>query len=269
MSLSTPQLTPPVTGRPVTPSGGCPELHRKPRTSTPAWTDSFSLPTDPAPDALFDTLIAEGDVILDVLDQRAQDMPDKVYLHYGEDGIRLSYAEFKRRTDRLAAGLVALGLQPGQPVSVLTRNSLVSVLAMFAIWRAGGVFAPVNFNFKGDLLRYQLNDTQPFALITDPSFAHILADIATDLTLKQVVMHQSRPGDHDHNPEETIAPVQGLFAITPLSTLERCDDATPVIPRPPCHTVPRGDATQGLCQSPRPSHSPRGALCRQESIIGI
>lgn len=189
------------------------------------------------PDALFDTLVAEGDVILDVLDQRAQDMPDKVYLHYGEDGIRLSYAEFKRRTDRLAAGLVALGLQPGQPVSVLTRNSLVSVLAMFAIWRAGGVFAPVNFNFKGDLLKYQLNDTQPFALITDPSFAPILADIAADLTLKQVVMHQPRPGEHDHNPEETMAPVRGLFAITPLSTLEQCGDPTPVIPRTPFDTA--------------------------------
>ena len=61
MSLSTPQLTPPVTGRPVTPSGGCPELHRKPRTSTPAWTDSFSLPTDPAPDALFDTIVSAYD----------------------------------------------------------------------------------------------------------------------------------------------------------------------------------------------------------------
>lgn len=118
------------------------------------------------PDALFDTLVAEGDVILDVLDQRAQDVPDKVYLHYGEDGIRLSYAEFKRRTDRLAAGLVALGLQPGQPVSVLTRNSLVSVLAMFAIWRAGGVFAPVNFNFKGDLLKYLARMQDPHSSST-------------------------------------------------------------------------------------------------------
>jgi len=105
------------------------------------------------PDALFDTLIPEGDVILDVLDQRAQDMPDKVYLHYGEDGVRLSYAEFKRRTDRLAAGLVALGLQPGQPVSVLTRNS--PDIPLFSSDMPGAERVPLNQIFVVDIADYE------------------------------------------------------------------------------------------------------------------
>ena len=183
-----------------------------------------------SPQQLFEQMLSQGDVVLDLLDQRAQDMPDKTYLHYGEDNIRVSFADLKAQTDRMAAGLVELGLQPGQAVSVLTRNSLVSVLAMYAIWRAGGVFAPVNFNFKGELLRYQLNDTEPFALITDPSFAEALAEIAADLTLRRLIVHEPAPGDHD----DTGASAQALasqFSITTMAALKHCTAVLPVIPR--------------------------------------
>ena len=69
------------------------------------------------PQAVFDQMIAEGDMVLDKLDDCALRCPDKVYLHYGEDGIRMSFAEVKHASDRIAAGLVAMGLQIGQPVS--------------------------------------------------------------------------------------------------------------------------------------------------------
>ena len=189
-----------------------------------------------SPQALFDNMVSQGDVVLDLLDQRARDMPDKTYIHYGEDQIRMSFAELKAITDRMAAGLVAMGLQPGQSVSVLTRNSLVSVLAMYSIWRAGGVFAPVNFNFKGDLLRYQLNDTDPFALITDPSFAPVLMEVASELRLRQLIVHQPRPGDHDHTSDDLSA-FSPHFNVTPLQDLKACQTPAPSIPRSPFDTA--------------------------------
>lgn len=189
-----------------------------------------------SPQELFDNMVSQGDVVLDLLDQRARDMPDKTYIHYGEDQIRISFAELKATTDRMAAGLVAMGLQPGQSVSVLTRNSLVSVLAMYSIWRAGGVFAPVNFNFKGDLLRYQLNDTDPFALITDPSFAPVLMEVAPELQLRQLIVHQPRPGDHDHT-GQSIEALSQYFGITDLQDLKDCDAPTPHLARGPFDTA--------------------------------
>ena len=109
------------------------------------------------PEETFAKMVAEGDSVLDRLDHCARTLPDKVFIHYGEDGVELTFAEFKQRTDRIAAGLAAMGVTEGVPVSVLTRNSLLSALAMFAIWRSGGIFAPVNFNFRGQLLSYQLD----------------------------------------------------------------------------------------------------------------
>lgn len=189
-----------------------------------------------SPQELFDDMVSDGDVVLDLLDKRARDMPDKTYIHYGEDQVCLSFAELKATTDRMAAGLVAMGLQPGQSVSVLTRNSLVSVLAMYSIWRAGGVFAPVNFNFKGDLLRYQLNDTAPFALITDPSFGPILMEVASELEVRQLIVHEPSAGDHDYTGEGNEGLAQH-FSITTLQALKACQDPTPHIARSPFDTA--------------------------------
>jgi crotonobetaine/carnitine-CoA ligase len=46
------------------------------------------------PEQTFANLVAEGDVVLDKLDECARTVPDKVFIHYGEDGIQLTYAEF-------------------------------------------------------------------------------------------------------------------------------------------------------------------------------
>lgn len=184
------------------------------------------------PQALFDDMVAQGDIVLDKLDECALRMPDKVYIHYGEDNIQLTFAEFKRRTDRMAAGLVEMGVQPGQPVSVLTRNSLVSALAMYAIWRAGAVFAPVNFNFRGPLLQYQLNDTAPLALITDTSFAEILNEIAADLQVHRLIVHRPQASDHDYVATGN-APWDARFETTDLSQLQACTAPLPHLTRSP------------------------------------
>jgi len=184
------------------------------------------------PQALFDDMVAQGDIVLDKLDECALRMPDKVYIYYGEDNIQLTFSEFKRRTDRMAAGLIEMGIQPGQSVSVLTRNSLVSALAMYAIWRAGAVFAPVNFNFRGALLQYQLNDTAPFALITDPSFAEILNEISAEVQLQRLIVHQPQASDHDYVATEN-ATMASRFECTDLSRLQACSAPLPQLVRSP------------------------------------
>ncbi|MBI5256196.1 MAG: AMP-binding protein [Burkholderiales bacterium] len=182
------------------------------------------------PEDVFAQMVAEGDLVLDQLDRCAREHPHKTYLHYGEDGVRLSFAEVKALTDRAAAGLVALGLPPGEPVSVLTRNSLFAALAMFAIWRAGGVFAPVNFNYRGPLLSYQLNDTAPFALITDASCAASLNEVAPALGLSRLIVHSPRPGEHDHAATEAFDP---RFTVTDWATLAQHTGPVPQIARTP------------------------------------
>jgi crotonobetaine/carnitine-CoA ligase len=142
-------------------------------------------------DEHFEAFQAQGDMILDVLAARAASHADKRFIHDGERGQHLSYAEFDAATGRLAAALVSLGLPRNAPVCVLTQDSRQSALWMFAIWRAGGVYAPVNFNLRGELLSYQLNDTRPFALLSDADNLSVLQTLASDVRVPYLVLQHS------------------------------------------------------------------------------
>jgi len=54
-------------------------------------------------------------------------------------GRRMSYAELGERVDRLARGLTALGVLPGDAVALLLTNSPAHPIAFFAVMRIGGV----------------------------------------------------------------------------------------------------------------------------------
>ncbi len=53
--------------------------------------------------------------------------------------MQMSYAELQQRVDRLAAGLIAEGLKPGQAVGLLLPNTPYHPIAFFAVLRAGGI----------------------------------------------------------------------------------------------------------------------------------
>lgn len=121
---------------------------------------------NPTTDA-FEMMIADGDVCRDLFDQHVLRHPNKLFLFHGDSDTRLTFAQVRETTDIMAAGLHDLGVRKGDHVSVHSRDALTTALAMFAIWRCGAVFAPVNYNLRGDFLTYQIQDTAPKVLIAD------------------------------------------------------------------------------------------------------
>lgn len=65
----------------------------------------------------------------------AGSIPDRVAVVSGHE--RLTYRELAERTDRVAAGLMALGARPGERALFQTGNSLETVLAYFGCLKAG------------------------------------------------------------------------------------------------------------------------------------
>ena len=62
-----------------------------------------------------------GETIGAHLDRMASLSPDRPALIVRHQTIRWTYAEFKRTVDRVAAGLVALGLKPGESDAMRSR----------------------------------------------------------------------------------------------------------------------------------------------------
>jgi len=95
-------------------------------------------------------------LVNDFLQDSAKRFPDKVALVC--EGRRLTYAQIEEQANRVANGLLALGVQRGERVAVWLPNSIETVIAIFAILKAGGTFTVINPTTKPGKLAYVLNN---------------------------------------------------------------------------------------------------------------
>lgn len=99
-----------------------------------------------------------------LLAQGAARNPDKTSLGWVKRDRSLSYAEAAEVTDRVAAGLAALGVERGDQVGVFAHSGLDYLLAMFGAWRAGATAALVDLGRADELDRY-FGDCRPKVVI--------------------------------------------------------------------------------------------------------
>ncbi|WP_313707221.1 AMP-binding protein [Massilia sp.] len=84
--------------------------------------------------------------------------------------VRWTYREFDERVTRLAAGLLKLGLQPGDRVGIWSQNCAEWVLVQFATARAGLIMVNINPAYRRAELEYVLGKVGCAALILSPVF---------------------------------------------------------------------------------------------------
>ena len=82
----------------------------------------------------------------------------------------VSYAETADWARRLADGLAAVGVRPGDRVGMVMANYLEFVPLKFAISRAGAVAIPFNYLYRRDELGYVLAQSRCNVLITMTGF---------------------------------------------------------------------------------------------------
>jgi fatty-acyl-CoA synthase len=111
--------------------------------------------------------------------------------------VRWTYAELDERVTRLAAGLLELGLRPGDRVGIWSQNCAEWVLVQFATARAGLVLVNINPAYRRSELEYVLAKVQCAALILAPAFKSsdylaIIADVVPELGAgKPGMLHSS------------------------------------------------------------------------------
>jgi fatty-acyl-CoA synthase len=103
------------------------------------------------------------------LDRCAAEFPDRPMVI--TDQRTVSYAEVAGWSRRLADGLVALGVRPGDRVGMLMANHLEFAPVKFAIARAGAVAIPFNYLYRAEELAYVLRQSRCDVLVTMTGFA--------------------------------------------------------------------------------------------------
>ncbi len=104
------------------------------------------------------------------LDALAAATPEATALIVPQQNIRWSYERLRRETDAFAAGLLALGLQPGERIGIWSQNNAEWVVTQFATAKAGLILVNINPAYRAHELDYALNKVGCTALMLAAAF---------------------------------------------------------------------------------------------------
>ena len=79
--------------------------------------------------------------------------------------LTLSYAELDARSDCVAAGLIAAGVDIGAPVALLLDRSVEALIAILGILKAGAAYLPLDRSYPAERLAFLINDAHAALII--------------------------------------------------------------------------------------------------------
>jgi len=134
-----------------------------------------------------------GQTLGEYFDGAAGRWPDSDALIVRHQKVRWTYRDLKEQVDAFAAGLLALGLQPGDRIGIWSPNNSEWVVTQFATAKAGLILVNINPSYRLAELEYALNKVGCKALITatalkSSDYIAMLNELAPELA-------RCRPGD--------------------------------------------------------------------------
>ena len=123
--------------------------------------------------------------LVDLLRSGAAERPQHPALLF--KGARMTFQELDRRTDSLAAALVALGVKKGDRVALLMPNSPQAVIGQIGAWKAGAVAAPINPLYTDHELEHAFQETGAEIAIALTPFYDKVKALQGRTPLRQVI----------------------------------------------------------------------------------
>jgi long-chain acyl-CoA synthetase len=109
------------------------------------------------------------------------------------EGRTWSYLELDEQASRVAGGLQALGIKPGDRVAIMLPNIPEFVFTFFGIQKLGAVAVPFNTTYKGREISFILQDSGARAIVCLTSYSNLINEIRSDApTLEHVIVTGQR-----------------------------------------------------------------------------
>ncbi|KAB2341005.1 long-chain-fatty-acid--CoA ligase [Actinomadura rudentiformis] len=152
---------------------------------------------------------------LSFLKRSAEVFPAKTAISYGERSE--TYATFAAQVTRVARGLQALGVGPGDRVAYLAPNVPEMLVAHFAVPLAGAVLVAINTRLAPEEVRYILDHSGAKVLVVDSGLHPTVAPLAGGLTTVREIVTVT-------DPASGAAPDPAVGGITYTHLLARGSD---------------------------------------------
>jgi fatty-acyl-CoA synthase len=168
-----------------------------------------------------------------VLEEAAARWGEREALIVRHQNIRWTYRELDEAADRLAAGLLHLGLVPGDRIGIWAPNRYEWVVTQFASAKAGLILVTINPAYRTSELEYALNKVGCKALVLAPSFktsdyAGMLDQVRSAVpSLRAAILMDaaSRPGFLRYADVASSGTVEDLARVRELRSQLQPEDA--------------------------------------------
>ena len=152
-------------------------------------------------------------------DETARSHADSLAIeHHGD---RMTHAEVRDETARIAGGLSGLGLEAGDVLLLYMPSCPAYLLGALGAFKAGVVVSPVNPQYRSRELAYQLEDTEASAILTHPALCAFVDEAAEEAGRDPLVI---TTGDDDGE-THSFADVRGEETF-----IERDDQDVALLP---------------------------------------
>jgi acyl-CoA synthetase (AMP-forming)/AMP-acid ligase II len=141
-------------------------------------------------------------IFADAVRAAAAAFPDKAAIV--SEGQSRTFSEVNLRMNRLANGLAALGVYPGERVAVLSRNRPEAFEAYGASKR-GAVILPLNWRLARDELLHPLADGEPAVVLADSAFTDLIDELRQQLPWVRIFIRFGEPSPSWLNYEDLLA----------------------------------------------------------------
>ena len=129
----------------------------------------------------------------DILDSQTERFPEREALVHVASGVRYTYREFQAEVNRVARGLMSLGITKGQHVGIWATNYTEWLLTQYATAKIGAVLVTVNPAYRTHELAYLLEQAQLNALVIIGRFR--TSDYAAMVNELAPELRDSTPGE--------------------------------------------------------------------------
>ena len=168
--------------------------------------------------------------LCDYLRTWARQQPEAIALDFY--GHSLSWAELDHLSDRCAALLVELGVQPGDRVALFMPNCPQLHIAFYGLLKCGAVYAPVSPLSKALELSYQLKDSGARVILCFDQLLPVVRAVREDCALRHVLatsLSELRPAQPSISVPDLLlaAKVSGDDFLDFYAALAACTAAAP------------------------------------------
>ena len=133
--------------------------------------------------------------VADIVRVHAANTPDALTYVLGDRAV--TFAELDERSNRVAQGLRAAGVEAGDRVAILDKNCLEYFEVLFAAAKLNAVLVAVNWRLAPPEAAFIVNDAAAKVLVVGEELVPLLAGFEADLTSTELVVVI---GDHERHP---------------------------------------------------------------------